>query len=216
MATRSEKSNGLLNSLAFRLILLVLAGGLGLWLGSDSRPVAAGNAVAKQQDAGKSLIADVFRFDILLAQTEPAAEAVKTAQPAVEPAAPATVVMAQSQPVPTVEVPLRASLELRIPGPRPIPAHLRPVRMARPPMLGDLAHLRETQVGVQAVIQDLPGLSLADKRRIEHKVQCELSRASKKLEVLSLEEPPAAPEPPSPPQVLVRASVSDREPNCGL
>jgi len=225
MATQNEKSNGFLKSITFRLILWVLAGGIGLWLGAGTRPVAAGNVMAKQHDTGKSLIAEAFRFDLLLAKAEPAAEGGRTteaasgaeeaAQPAVEPAEPATVVLAQSQPVSTVEVPLRASLELCIPGPRQIPAHVRPVRMARPPMLGDLARLRDTQFRVQAVVQDLPGLSLADKRKIEHKVQCELSRASKKLEILSLEEPPATPEPPSPPQVFVRTGASDSDPDCG-
>lgn len=50
-----------------RIILSLLACGIGLWLGTGTRNVAAGGGTAKRPVAPQTAIADLFRFDILLA-----------------------------------------------------------------------------------------------------------------------------------------------------
>ncbi len=192
MDTRTNAAGRLLKSLTFRLILLTLASGLGLWLGAGSRSAAAGRVKVQGENPGKWLIADAFRFDLLLARAEPAAP---PAVPAESQTRPAAVVVAQSEPVETVKAPMRAALILHEPGPRIIHPRVRPNGAWQMRVEGQMADLRQTETRVQEILKGLPGLAPAEREMVQKRLQCELQRASKALERLALDEPMGGPEP---------------------
>lgn len=197
MNTQRSAGGRLLGSLAFRLILLILAGGVGLWLGAGSRTTAAGKPPVQRSDPWKSLTADAFRFDILLARSQPATPPVA---PAVSPAAPAAVVVEHIEPVPTVEAPLQAALEL--PGPaqlrmrHSIGSRARPAGALQIRVEGRVAQLDQTQQHVQAILKALPGLQTALRRQVDAQVQCQLARVAKQLDEMKADLPPLPPDPP--------------------
>lgn len=205
-----------MKSLTFRLLLLMLASGLGLWLGAGSRSAAAGKVTVQRENPGKSLIADAFSFNILMARAELAEP--QTVQ-STRPAAPAAVVVAQSEPVETVEAPVRVALQFHPPGPLGIhplaPPRVRPAGAWQIRVEGQMARLRQTENQVQVILRGLPGLKLAERERFEKKLQCELQRASRTLETLTLDEPAGGPEPPALPEVPVQDAPGDAVPNCG-
>ena len=211
MDSRKNVVGRLLRSVTFRLILFTLASGLGLWLGAGSRSTLPGRATVRSENPGKWLIADAFRFDILLARAEPATPpAVQAACPAV----PAAVVVAQSEPVATVQAPMRAMLCLQGPAPR-IQPRVRPAGPWQARIAGQVAQLRQTNIHLQEVLKGLPVLMPADRQKLQVNLQCELQRASEALETLTLEQPMGGPERPAMPVV---PDVSPREtaaPGCG-
>jgi len=183
--------------LAFRLILLILAGGVGLWLGAGSRTTAAGKPPVQRADPWKSLTADAFRFDILLARSQPATPPVA---PAESPAGPAAVVVEHTEPVPTVEAPVQAALDLpgtarprlrHLTGPRARPAGASQIRVE-----GRVVQLVETDKHVQAILKALPGLQTALRRQVDAQVQCELARVAKQLDQMKADLPQLPPESP--------------------
>lgn len=189
MDSRKNVVGRLLRSVTFRLVLFTLASGLGLWLGAGSRSTIPGRATVRRENPGKWLIADAFRFDILLARAEPATPpAVQAASPAV----PAAVVVAQSEPVETVEAPMRVALVLPMPGPlrtsprvQPrLPPQMRPASAWQVRVEGRMAHLRQTQNQLQARLTGLP----AERGMTQESLQCELQRASTALETLTLDQ----------------------------
>lgn len=200
----------LLTSVTFRLILFTLASGLGLWLGAGSRSAVAGKATARRENPGKWLIADAFRFDILLARAEPAEP---QAVQATSQTAPATVVVAQSEPVATVEAPMTATLCLQGPGPR-IHPRVRPTGPWQVRIVGQVAQLRQTNSHVQEVLKGLPGLMPVERQKLQERLQCELQRASEALETLTLDEPMGGPEIPALPEVLVVSTPEAATPGC--
>ena len=182
MDSRKNVVGRLLRSVTFRLILLTLASGLGLWLGAGSRSTVAGKATLRSENPRKWLIADAFRFDILLARAEPATP----------PAVPAAVVVARREPVETVEAPMRVALVLPMPGPLRIsprvqprvPPQMRPASAWQVRIEGRMAHLRQTQNQLQERLTGLP----AERGMTQESLQCELQRASTALETLTLDQ----------------------------
>ena len=210
MDSRKNVFGRLLTSVTFRLILFTLASGLGLWLGAGSRSTLPGRATAQNENPGKSLIADAFRFDILLARAEPATPpAVQAASPAV----PAEVVVAQSEPVATVQAPMRAMLCLQGPAPR-IQPRVRPAGPWQARIAGQVAQLRQTNIHLQEVLKGLPVLMPADRQKLQVNLQCELQRASEALETLTLEQPMGEPERPAMPEVPVVTPLETAAPGC--
>ena len=211
MDSRKNVVGRLLRSVTFRLILFTLASGLGLWLGAGSRSTLPGRATVRSENPGKWLIADAFRFDILLARAEPATP---PAGQAASPAVPAAVVVAQSEPVATVQAPMRAMRCLQGPAPR-IQPRVRPAGPWQARIAGQVAQLRQTNIHLQEVLKGLPVLMPADRQKLQVNLQCELQRASEALETLTLEQPMGGPERPAMPVV---PDVSPREtaaPGCG-
>ena len=212
MGSRKNVVGRLLRSVTFRLILFTLASGLGLWLGAGSRSTLPGRATVRSENPGKWLIADAFRFDILLARAEPAAPpAVQAASQTV----PAAVVVAQSEPVATVEAPMKATLCL-LQGPAPrIQPRARPTGPWQVRIVGQVAQLRQTNIHVQEILKGLPGLMPADRQKLQVNLQCELQRASEALETLTLEQPMGEPERPAMPEVPVVSPLETAAPGCG-
>lgn len=212
MDSRKNVVGRLLRSVTFRLILFTLASGLGLWLGAGSRSTLPGRATVRSENPGKWLIADAFRFDILLARAEPAAPpAVQAASQTV----PAAVVVAQSEPVATVEAPMKATLCL-LQGPAPrIQPRVRPTGPWQARIAGQVAQLRQTNIHLQEVLKGLPGLMPADRQKLQVNLQCELQRASEALETLTLEQPMGEPERPAMPEVPVVSPLETAAPGCG-
>ena len=179
MSTYRSAGGRLLGSWAFRLVLLILAGGAGLWLGAGSRTTAAGKPPVQRADPWKSLTADAFRFDILLARSQPAASPVALAE---RPAAPAAVVVEHTEPVPVVQAPMQAALDL--PGPaqprlrHPTGPPARPAGARQNRVQGRVAQLDQTQERVQAILKALPGLQTALRRQVDAQVQCQLARVA--------------------------------------
>jgi hypothetical protein len=157
------------------------------------------------------LIADAFRFDILLARAEPAAP---PAVPAASQTVPAAVVVAQSEPVATVEAPMKATLCL-LQGPAPrIHPRGRPAGPWQARIVGQVAQLRQANIHLQEVLKGLPGLMPADRRKLQERLQCELQRASEALETLTLEQPMGGPERPAMPVVPVVSPLETVAPGC--
>jgi hypothetical protein len=185
-----------MGSWTFRLFLLVVASAMGLWLGAGSRTVAAGKPAARRADVGKPLIADAFRFDILLARAEPARK------PVVPAATPAVTIVACNEPIATAEVPLRVALELRGPGQlriRPVMKPRKGPRMHQMVALqirldGPAAQLAPTEKHVQEFLRGLPGLIKVQRELLQQKLQCELVRASAAAQALTRDERIPVPE----------------------
>jgi hypothetical protein len=203
MDSRKNVVGRLLRSVTFRLILLTLASGLGLWLGAGSRSTLPGKAAAHSDNPGKWLIADAFRFDILLARAEPATP---PAVPAASQTLPAAVVVARSEPVATMEAPMKATLCLQGPA--------RPTGPWQARIVGQVAQLRQTQNQGQERLKGLPGLVPADRQKRQERLQCELQRASEALETLTLEQPMGGPERPAIPEVPVVSPLETVAPGC--
>jgi hypothetical protein len=217
MDSRKSATERLLSSLSFRLILLMLASGLGLWLGAGARSATAGKVTVQRENPGKWLIADAFRFDILLARAEPAKPPADASAARTESQTrPAAVVVARSEPVETVEVPLRVALDLRGPGPLRIHARMqpenRPAGVWRMRIEGQVAQLRQTERQTQEILRGLPGLAPVE--MIQKRLECELQRASKTLEALELDEPAPGPATGAAAEVSVVGTPHATPPGC--
>jgi len=212
MEHRRNAAGRLLKSLTFRLILLTLASGLGLWLGAGSRSAATGKVTAQGENPDKWLIADAFRFDILLARAEPAAAEAVAAESQTRPAA---VVVARIVPVETVESPMRVALVLRVPGPpRVIRPQMRPTGARQMRIEGQMAQIRQTEERVQGLLKGLPGLMPAEREKVQKRLQCELQRASRTLETLALEEAMDGPETPMAADIPEDGTADAATPSC--
>ncbi len=194
MDTPKSAGGRVLGSLAFRLILLILAGGVGLWLGAGSRTTAAAKPPVQRADPAKSLTADEFRFDILLARSQPATPPLA---PAESPAPPAVVVVGHTEPVPVVQAPVQAALDLPGPaqrhlrhllGPRARPAGALQIRVE-----GRVAQLEVTDEHVQAILTALPAMRTALRRQLDAQVQCQLARVAGQLDQIKANLPPLPP-----------------------
>ncbi|MGO9240580.1 MAG: hypothetical protein ACLQBJ_07185 [Bryobacteraceae bacterium] len=180
--------------MAFRLILLILAGGVGLWLGAGSRTAAAAKPPVRRADPAKSLTADEFRFDILLSRSQPATPPLA---PAASPAPPAAVVVAHTEPVPVVQATVQAALDL--PGParrqlrHPLGPRARPAGALQIRVEGRVAPLEVTDEHVQAILTALPAMQTALRRQLDAQVQCELARFAKQLDAIKADLPPCPP-----------------------
>ncbi len=177
-----------------RIVVWTIAGVAGLWLGTSARPAAARHQVSQPSEGYEASLADVFRWDILLAGKESPAKPVKPkAAPARQYKLPETLQCALQQrpePVPS-SFPQRLS-----------DAHPR-FRFAPPskPAGGwrmnwdeRVARLEHTQEGLRMVLQTVPGLSSADRKSI----QAEVSKACAQVGSLRIEHAARVPEPPEP------------------
>lgn len=184
-----------------RIILWTLASIVGLYLGTGTRTVAAGGRASRPVATAQAAIADIFRFDILLAGKE-------------QPAAP---VRAKAVPVPKCELP-EVVLFARQQRPEPV-ASIMPTTLSDPHrrwmftppakpagvwrMKPDerIARLEHTQESLKAVLATVPGLSSADRKSI----QVEVDKACEQMGALRMEQSEHVPEPPEPPVRHARA-----------
>jgi hypothetical protein len=138
------------NSWTSRILLWTLASVVGLWLGTGARTVAAGGQASRPAGTAQAAIADVFRFDILLAGKEsPAAEVRPKAPSATQRNLPAEVLLAMEQrpePVPSV-------MPKTLSSGHPHFMFTPPARPAGPWRMKwdrNMAHLEHTQQALQA------------------------------------------------------------------
>ena len=179
------------NSWTSRIVLWTLAGVVGLWLGTGTRTVAAGGQASRSAGTAQAAIAEVFRFDILLAGKESPAEPVRPKAPkATQYILPAEVLLAMEQrpePVPSSMPKTLSSAHPRFMFTPPA----RPTGPWRMKWDGNMAHLEHTQAGLQAALAMVPGLTAADRKSI----QIEVENACAQTGALQMEQTTHSPEP---------------------
>jgi hypothetical protein len=180
-----------------RIILWTLASGVGLWLGTGARTAAAGGQATRPVASAQAAIADVFRFDILLAGKDSRAKR----QPARPQAAsstqhnlPAAVLLAMNQRPEPVPSPLPQALSNQHPRFRfALPA--KPAGAMRMKWDARTAHLEHTQKDLRRILATVPGLTATDRESI----QSEVDKACAQVGALRMERAKYASEPPEPP-----------------
>jgi hypothetical protein len=194
-----------------RIILWTLACCVGLWLGAGTRTSAAGGQTNRPSAAAQAALADIFRFDILLAGKEPIARAVQSkAAPEKQYHLPAAVLVATLQrPEPVSSV-----------MPRTL-ACTRPRFMIAPParpagawsmnLEANMARLEPTQRGLRALLATVQGLTFTDRKSI----QIEVDKACAQIGVFRSEPMLQAPEPPEPAASFPPADLPDAWPERG-
>jgi hypothetical protein len=158
----SAPASSLRGSWTSRIVLWTLAGVIGLWLGTGVRPVAAGRQAKKSSAITQSAIADVFRFDILLAGKESKAKAERPKTPSVQKyILPQEVAMAVSKRPEPISSPMPKTLLCTRPrfGIAP-PA--RPAGQWRIKIEASTAGLAQTQAHVKALLATVPDLTDAN------------------------------------------------------
>jgi hypothetical protein len=183
------------NSWTSRIILWTLASVVGLWLGTGARTAAAGGQASRPSRTAQAAIADVFRFDILLAGKESPAEPVRPKAPtATQYNLPAAVLLAMEQrpePVPSVMPKTLSSAHPRFMFAPPA----RPAGPWRMKWDGNMAHLEHAQQALQAALAMVPDLNAADRKSI----QIEVDKACEQIGTLRMQQADHAPGPPEPP-----------------
>jgi hypothetical protein len=186
-----------------RIILWTLACGVGLWLGTGTRTSAAGGQTSRPSTTAQTAIADIFRFDILLAGKEPSAQPVQSTKVPEEPRKlPMAVLVAMQQrpdPVPSVMPKTLSCTRPRFmitppgrPG-RPVSMHLD----------GNMALLEQTQARLQALLATVQGLTADDRKSI----QSEVDKACAQIGNLRAEPLPLVSEPSEPTMGLPSADL---------
>ena len=182
-----------------RIILWAFACLVGLWLGAGSRTVAAGGQAPGKTSAAQTALADVFRFDILMAGREPA---VKRAQPKPAPQKlfnlPETVLLAMAQRPEPVSSAMPKTLSYTHPRFQIAPP-ARPAGPWRVKLNVEMSHLGQNPKKLHAVLATVPGLSAADQKSIQVEVQqaCEQVESLRRMQRAIRIPPP--PEPPMEP-----------------
>jgi hypothetical protein len=174
--------------------------------------VAAGGQASRPAGTAQAAIADVFRFDILLAGKEsPAAEVRPKAPSATQRNLPAEVLLAMEQrpePVPSV-------MPKTLSSAHPHFMFTPPARPAGPWRMkwdGNMAHLEHTQQALQAALATVPDLSSADRKSI----QIEVDKACQQIGTLRMEQAIHTPDPAGPPEPPVRLFGAWPEPGAQL
>jgi hypothetical protein len=177
-----------------RIILWTLASGIGLWLGMGARTEAAGGQVSRPVASAQAAIADVFRFDILLAGKDARAKQ-QPARPqtasAPQHSLPAEVLQAMSQrpePVPSPIPQTLSTPHLRFRFALPV----KPAGVMRMKWDERTAHLEHQQKNLQRILATVPGLTATDRESI----QTEVDKACAQIGTLRVERVKYAPEPP--------------------
>jgi hypothetical protein len=179
--------------------LWTLASVVGLWLGTGSRAASAGGQASRPSRTAQAAIADVFRFDILLAGKESPAE---QARPQRTPTAtqyilPGEVLLAMKQrpePVPSAMPKTLSSAHPHFmftpPG--------KPVGAWRVKWDGNMAHPEHTQQALQAALAMVPDLTAADRKSIQIEVEnaCAKTGARRMEQAIHSSDPEGPPEPP--------------------
>jgi hypothetical protein len=181
-----------------RVILWALACGVGLWLGTGTRSVAAGGQTNRPSAAAQTAIADIFRFDILLAGKEPTAQPVQSkATPGKQYKLPTAVLVAIGQ----RPEPVRSAMPKTLACTRARFMIVPPASPAGPWHLNleaNMARLEQTKNRLQALLATVQGLTAADRKS----VQMEVDKACAGIGSLQMEQAIQAPEPPEPPADL--------------
>lgn len=196
-----------------RIILWTLACVLGLWLGTGTHTVTAGGQKNKPSAAAQSALADVFRFDILLAGKESAVKPVRP-KPALEAKCnlPAAFLAAmQQRPEPVYSV-----MPKTLSNTRPRFMFAPPSRPAGPWRVqldtANMARLEQTQKQLQATLEIVPGMSAADRKSI----QIEVDNACARIDSLRREQLLVAPDFPGPTVDYIPADMPDAWPARGI
>jgi hypothetical protein len=178
-----------------RIILWTLASVVGLWLGIGSRTAAAGGQNGRPSRTTQTAIADIFRFDILLAGKEPPAEQVRPNAPtATRYSLPPAVLLAMEQ----RPEPVPSAMPKTLSSARPRFMFSPPARPAGPWLMkgdGNMAHLEHTQQAVQAALAMVPDLTAADRKSI----QVEVDQACEQIGSLRMQHADHVPGPPESP-----------------
>jgi hypothetical protein len=199
-----------------RIILWTLACGIGLWLGAGTRTSAAGGQTSRPSAAAQTAIADIFRFDILVAGKEATAQPVRSAAAAEKQYSLPTVVLAamrqRPEPVPSAMprtlVCSRPRLSMAPPA-RPD----EPWRMdlGRMDLEASMARVENAQRGMQALLTAVQGLTDADRKSI----QVEVDKACAQIDAFRAEPLVHAPEPPEPDSGFASADLPAAWPEPG-
>jgi len=181
-----------------RIILWTLASVVGLWLGTGARTVAAGGQNSRPSRTTQAAIADVFRFDILLAGKEQPAEQVRPKAPkATQYILPGEVLLAMKQ----RPEPVASAMPKTLSSARPHFMFTPPGKRAGPWRVkwdGNIAHLEHTQQALQAALAMVPDLTAADRKSIQIEVENACAKVgSRRMEqAIHTPDPAGAPEPP--------------------
>jgi hypothetical protein len=175
-----------------RIILWTLASVVGLWLGTGTRTVAAGGQASRPVATAQAAIADIFRFDILLAGKEkPAAPVHPKAAPAVKCELPEAVLFARLQrPEPVASVMPKTLSNSHRPWMFAPPA--KPAGAWRMKLEEKTAMLEHTQENLKAALATVSGLSAADRKSI----QVELDKACDQIGAIRMQQWDRVPGPP--------------------
>jgi hypothetical protein len=186
-----------------RILLWTLASGVGLWLGASARTGAAGGHASKPSAVVQAAIADVFRFDILVAGKDAPAKPVRPKAPAYrQRVLPSAVLLAMDErpePVPSV-------MPKTLSGTHPRFLLTPPARPSGPWGIkwdARMARLEHTQKNLRAVIAMVPGLTAADRESI----QMEVNKTCAQMGTLRMERVNQGPEPPEPPVAPAEAGL---------
>ncbi len=177
-----------------RIVVWTIACVTGLWLGTGSRPAAAHGQVAQPSEGYQASLADVFRWDILLAGKESPAPPVYTkAVPTKQFKLPQTLLCALRQ----RPEPVPSTFPQRLSGVHPRFHFAPPSKPAggwRMQWDERMALLEHRQEGLRVVLQTVPGLSPADRRSI----QAQVDKACAQVGSLRMQQAARMPEPPEP------------------
>lgn len=177
----ADPNSGRRGSWTSRIILSLLACGIGLWLGTGTRNVAAGGGTAKRPVAPQTAIADLFRFDILLAGKEFTLQPVRPeAAPKRQRKLPAEVLVAMGQ----RPEPVSSAIPKTLACARPRFMITAPVGPWRMKLGANMARLEHRQEGVNVLQGTLTGMSAADRNSI----QVELDKACEQIGSLRMEQ----------------------------
>lgn len=190
-----------------RIVLWALASVIGLWLGTNTRGVAARAQASLPSARSEASIADVFRLDILLARMEsPVRRVHPKAVQAAECELPVAVLLARQQrpePVPSVMPKTLSNWNPRF----SIAPPARPAWAGRVKLDAQMAQLGQAQIAWKTAIENVPGLTDGDRRSIQLElenvcVQVSAQRRDQAVHLPRLPEPSADraefwPEPPS-------------------
>jgi hypothetical protein len=175
-----------------RIILWTLACVIGLWLGMGTHNVTAGGHKNRPSAGTQAALADVFRFDILLAGKASAAEPVRP-KPAPETKCnlPAAFLVAMEQrPEPVYSV-----MPKTLSGTRPHFMIAPPSRPAGPwpiQVSANMAQWEQSKKQMQAALAIIPGISAAERKSIRAEVDnaCTRIDSLRKQQLIRVPEPP--------------------------
>jgi|GEM_PF-2530710 len=178
-----------------RVVLWTLAGLIGLWFGTATRPAAARTHTGKPATASQASLADVFRWDILLVGQESSVKPARTVTPKSRQfSLPEAFLVAQQQRPEPVPSPVPKTLSCTRPrfafAPPPKPSMAWQMKWD-----GHMAGMKQMRHNLHAALATVPGLTAADRDAI----QVEVDQAC--AQVGALRNLPAAPlpDPPEPP-----------------
>ena len=174
-----------------RIVVWTIAGVIGLWLGTTGRPAAAHNQAVQPSTGSQASLADVFRWDILLAGKEaPAKQEQAKTTPARQFPLPNALRCALERPA----EPVRAEFPKTLSGTRPRFAYALPAKPAgRWQVKWDerTARLEHAQKSLHAVLETVPSLTPANRKSIEAEVEraCAQARSLRVNQAMPIPEP---------------------------